>query len=138
MIEAGGCHCGAVRYQIEAEPVFIAVCHCTDCRRNSGAISVGWISVPAKGLSVLQGQTAAYASSPGVDRHFCPACGTGLFYYNEEFLPGLVDIQLTTLDNAAAIEPQMHLQVADCLPWEKGLNSLPRFERYPEALVHYH
>ncbi|MDE2436927.1 MAG: GFA family protein [Sphingomonadales bacterium] len=138
MLEAGGCHCGAVRYRIDAEPVFIGVCHCSDCRRHAGALAVAWISIPAAGLTVTLGKVSPYASSPGVERQFCGTCGTGLFYYNESFLPGLVDIQLITLDNAADIKPQMHLQMADALPWEKDLLHIPKFERYPEALAHYH
>ena len=65
------------------------------------------------------------------ERHFCPDCGTGLFYYNAQFLPGIVDIQSVTLDDTAERAPQAHIQVADSLPWEAALDSLPRFERFP-------
>ena len=135
---AGGCHCGAIRYQVSGDPVFSAVCHCHDCRANSGAVAVAWISFPATALAVIRGRTVEYASSENVQRHFCGTCGTGLFYFNEEFLPGLVDIQLTTFDHAADIPPQMHLQMAEALPWEDQLGLLPRFDRYPQAFTHYH
>src|SRR5262245_25617643 len=32
----GGCHCGAIRYQVEGEAIVHALCHCTDCRRHAG------------------------------------------------------------------------------------------------------
>ena len=42
MTITGGCHCGAIRYQVEGEAIVHALCHCTDCRRHSGAPMVGW------------------------------------------------------------------------------------------------
>jgi hypothetical protein len=32
----GGCSCGAIRYAIPSEPVFMNHCQCRDCQRNSG------------------------------------------------------------------------------------------------------
>jgi hypothetical protein len=130
-VTSGRCHCGAVRYRVDGDQVYSAVCHCEDCRRSSGAVSVGWIAFPATALTVEHGETREYASSENGRRQFCPTCGTGLFYYNEAVLPGLVDIQLTTLEDPASHPPQIHVQTADELPWEAGLGELPRFERYP-------
>lgn len=129
----GGCHCGAVRYRIEGELIYAAVCHCDDCRRSAGAITVGWTAYPVGGLTIEQGETREYASFENGRRHFCPTCGTGLFYYNEASLPGVVDIQLATLDDPENHAPAIHVQTADELPWEAGLADLPRFERYPSA-----
>ena len=128
----GRCHCGKIRYAIESERIYAAVCHCEDCRRSSGAIAVGWSAYPAAGLTVTGGKPREYASSEHGRRQFCGDCGTGLFYYNDEVLPGLVDIQLTTFDDPENHEPQIHVQTGDELPWEAGLGELPRFERYPE------
>ena len=38
----GGCHCGAIRYEVEGAPIHAALCHCTDCRRQAGAPMVSW------------------------------------------------------------------------------------------------
>ena len=43
---SGGCHCGAIRYDIEGEALTHALCHCTDCRRHAGAPMVGWTMYP--------------------------------------------------------------------------------------------
>ena len=128
---SGGCHCGAVRYAIDAEMHHNAVCHCNDCRRSSGAIMVPWAAFPKDALRVESGSPTVYHSSEHGERHFCGQCGTGLFYFNEQVLPGIVDVQAVTLDDAAERAPQVHIQVADSLPWEASLDQLPRFDRYP-------
>lgn len=130
---SGGCHCGAVRYVVEGEMMHHAVCHCVDCRRSAGAPMVAWIAFAAEALTVERGAPAVYNSSEHGRRHFCGACGTGLFYTNDAMLPGIVDIQSVTFDEAEAWPPQAHIQVADSLPWEATLADLPRFDRYPEG-----
>jgi hypothetical protein len=64
-------------------------------------------------------------------RHFCPTCGSGLYYVNEEVLPGLVDIQVATLDDPGALTPQAQIQVAERIGWMKDIAGLHEFERYP-------
>ena len=129
----GGCQCGAVRYEAEGEPLHHALCHCNDCRASAGAPAVAWIAFPEDAVRVTQGTPTTYASSTDGRRRFCPACGTGLFYTNAAVLPGLVDVQSATLDSAAEEAPQVHIQVAERLPWMARLNELPEFERYPSG-----
>lgn len=126
----GGCHCGAIRYEVTGEPAYSALCHCSDCRRASGAPMVGWALFGQADVHVA-GEPARYASSAGVERHFCPACGTGLFYYNAQIFPGQVDIQTATLDDPALFPPAIHVQYAEAAPWMDGAHDLPRFDRYP-------
>ncbi|MFN3945609.1 MAG: GFA family protein [Allosphingosinicella sp.] len=126
----GGCHCGAVRYRIEGEVMHAALCHCGDCRRHAGAPVVGWTMMRREQLS-FSGEVVTYASSEHGRRQFCPRCGTGLFFVNEEALPGLVDVQLATLDDAEALPPQAHIQVAERLGWMKTAGALPEYERFP-------
>lgn len=127
----GGCHCGAIRYRVEGEPVHAALCHCTDCRRHAGAPMVGWTLFPNDRFAMLKGQARVYASSEHGRRHFCADCGTGLFYTSEAVFPGQTDVQAATLDDPGAIEMQEQIQIADRISWMKDLDSLPRFERYP-------
>ena len=64
-------------------------------------------------------------------RSFCPDCGSGLFYRNAAMLPGLVDIQSSTLDQPEALPPTVQVQTAERLGWMKHILELPEFERYP-------
>lgn len=126
----GGCFCGAVRYAMADDTAHVALCHCGDCRRSAGAPMVGWATVPATGLRV-EGELTTFASSELAQRQFCPRCGTGLFYRNETVLPGLVDVQIGTLDDPESLVPQAHIQVAERLGWVECMDALPAFERYP-------
>ncbi len=127
----GYCHCGAIRYEATGAPFYTGLCHCSDCRRHAGAPMVGWTAYPEDGLTLLQGAPKVYASSEHGRRHFCPDCGTGLFYYNAQILPGIVDIQVGTLDHPEEAVPEMHVQVAERLAWMAKAHDLPAFERYP-------
>jgi hypothetical protein len=127
----GGCHCGAIRYEVAGEMLVHALCHCTDCRRHAGAPMVGWAMYPLDTVKVTRGEPKVYASSEHGRRHFCADCGTGLFYINESVMPGIIDIQSATSDDPDAIPATAHIQIADRIKWMERAHELPVFERYP-------
>lgn len=127
----GGCHCGAIRYEVEGEPAHAALCHCTDCRRQAGAPMVSWTLFGNDRFRVMQGEAAIYASSEHGRRHFCAACGTGLFYTNDQIFPNQTDVQSATLDTPEALPPTAQIQVAERIGWMEDLDRLPAFRRYP-------
>lgn len=128
---SGGCRCGAVRYTVKGAPHHVALCHCTDCRKSSGAPMVAWAAFSEEDFAITQGAARTFNSSGTAMRSFCPNCGTGLFYRNAEVLPGLVDIQSATLDDPNALPPAVHIQTAERLHWMTGLDALPAFARFP-------
>ena len=128
---AGGCHCGAVRYAVEGEPMTHALCHCSDCRRHAGAPMVAWTMYPDAAVRDTKGAVRVYVSSEHGRREFCADCGTGLFYRNEENLPGIIDIQSATYDNPDAVPAQAHIQVAERISWMADAHTLPTFDRFP-------
>jgi hypothetical protein len=130
---AGGCHCGEVRYEVQGEPLTHALCHCSDCRRHAGAPMVGWTMYRESALRISKGTPKVYSSSRHGRRHFCGNCGTGLFYYNNEVLPGIVDIQSATYDQPETVPARVHIQVADRIPWMADAHALPHYERFPPS-----
>ncbi|MDA8747333.1 GFA family protein [Litoreibacter sp.] len=77
---SGGCLCGAVRYDIDAELTELGACHCQMCRRWSGGI---YLSVKADESEVtLTGQAdiGTYKSSDWAERGFCKTCGSSVYY----------------------------------------------------------
>ena len=127
---SGGCHCGAVRYEMTAEVAHHALCHCTDCRKASGAPATAWAMAAADQVTIT-GEPVTYASSEHGRRLFCGACGTSLFYTNDVVFPGMIDVQSATLDDPDAIPLQAQIQTAERIGWMTHLGDLPAFERYP-------
>ena len=131
MTHQGGCQCGAVRYEVSGEPQHVALCHCSDCRKSSGAPMVAWAAFTEDQFTLLAGEPKTFNSSGTAMRSFCGDCGSGLIDRNAEFLPGIVDIQSATLDDPNALPPQVHIQTAEQVHWMEGADALPKFERYP-------
>ena len=130
MTTTGKCHCGAISYSTQAEPEHHALCHCTDCRIWSGAPMVGWIAFQDEAVTVT-GQPVTYESSEHGRRDFCGKCGTGLFYRNAAFLPGIVDIHSGTLDDYSGNPPGAEIMVKDRVGWMDGVEALPKFQTFP-------
>ena len=131
MSYAGGCHCGAIRYSLEGEPIHVDLCHCVDCRRNAGAPVMCWAGFNEAQLTLEKGKPKTFNSSGSAMRDFCPDCGTGLFYRNEQLLPGMVEVQSATLDDPEAVAPHQHIQAAERLGWMERAHELPSIERFP-------
>ena len=130
---SGGCQCGGVRYEVTAEkPYRTHVCHCTDCRKQSGsAFSITWI-VPEDSFRLTQGKLKVFASKAQSGRAkrgaFCPDCGSRI-YNTIELRPGLLSIKPGTLDDASGLAPTRHVWVQSKLPWVEIPAGAEVFER---------
>lgn len=114
--EQGGCFCGEVRYSIEPGEYVTAYCHCSMCRRVSGAVSVPWAVVPAANFRYLQGQPKLLQSSKHGQRYFCERCGTHVACVidNEH---SAVDVPIGTLDNAEPFAPSVEVHTDAKVSW---------------------
>ena len=123
---AGGCFCGAVRYEVSGAPRTLCYCHCESCRRVAGSPAVAWGTFARAGFRITRGTLAELHSSPKVLRGFCAGCGSCLTYAHEA-RAGEIDVTLASLDEAAQLAPRMHVWVADKLPWVRIDDGLPQF-----------
>jgi hypothetical protein len=73
---SGGCFCARIRYETAGAPFNETNCHCSICRRTTGAPFVTWFSVPRSQFRFIRGEPARFRSTPKGTRSFCPACGT--------------------------------------------------------------
>lgn len=124
----GGCHCGAIRFEADADAVEDAgFCHCSICRKTSGAPMIAWAFMREQGFRLLQGQPRQYRSSAACERMFCETCGCQLFYRQ----PGVAGtgIHSAILDdpNALKFQPRLHMCVSDRLSWLRLADGLPEF-----------
>jgi hypothetical protein len=124
----GGCFCGAVRYAVTGAPFHSTLCHCTMCRRASGAPAVAWFSVPRTSLRYTHGAPAHYDSSSGKRRGFCATCGTQLTF-EDAASPAELDITTASLDDPESIPPRDHTYTQSRLSWLPLADSLPRYLR---------
>ncbi|MDA1089592.1 MAG: GFA family protein [Proteobacteria bacterium] len=116
MDQAGGCLCGAIRYRVSLAPRAVSHCHCTFCRRASGAAFMTWMTLPSAGFAYTLGAPATYGSSPGIERHFCGQCGTSLVFKAVAH-PEEVDVAAASLDDPTLVDPDDHVWVETMLPW---------------------
>ncbi len=122
----GGCFCGQVRYEADAEPFYETICHCTDCRRIVGAASVAWFTVPRASLHWVRGEPANVRSSAKAVRRFCGTCGTSLSFESDE-TPDEIDVTTASLDDPEAVPPRDHTQAATRLSWVRLADGLPAY-----------
>ena len=128
---SGGCLCGDVRYVVTASPTVVSLCHCRNCRKQSGSYrAVNWI-LPENELSI-DGQLATYLdkgdSGRAVLRQFCPRCGSPVRTLAEA-MPGLVILKAGTLDETAHDLPQRASYIVNAAAWELSALECPQFQR---------
>lgn len=112
----GGCQCGAVRFEARGTPKFVANCHCTDCRKATGAAFSTWVGWADGQVSWSGLERARHQSSRGVLRGFCSACGTPLTYQGENWA-GETHIVIGAFDTPDAFTPAGDVFEADALSW---------------------
>jgi hypothetical protein len=129
----GGCACGAIRYEISAEPVFSNDCQCRDCQRESGTGHGSHLTFPRAGVKV-EGAAKAWdmiADSGNVKtRFFCPACGSPV-YMTFAAMPDIFTIRATSLDNPSRYKPQVVTYSARGYGWDHLDPALPKFDKMP-------
>ena len=123
---AGGCFCGAVRYEADGACSNSMVCHCQSCRRAAAAPVVAWVTFPASGFRFTKGRPKEFRSSARVVRAFCSDCGTPLTYRHDG-RPAELDVTTGSLDDPNAFPPTHHSWLSHDLAWVKFGDGLPSF-----------
>ncbi len=120
---SGGCQCGAVRYVAAMTPKKVHYCHCRMCQRAVGNVFATLVPV-RKDSVTWSGEPAAFRSSSLATRGFCRDCGTPLWfaYDSSEW----ICLTLGSLDEPAAVAPEIHFGVESQVPWLHVQDDLPR------------
>ena len=131
---SGGCLCGGVRFEVSEPLVGAIYCHCTRCRRRTGAaFSVSALTAPGS-FKITQGEELVRAWRPpdGWAKAFCGECGAHLYAADPENRE-LLSVRMGALDEDPGIRPGAHQFVAYAAPWDRlPDDGLPRFdESYP-------
>lgn len=129
----GGCACGAVRYRLTSAPMFVHCCHCQDCQRQTGGAFAVNALIETDRIEVLGAKPVAVSmptdSGRPHDIHRCAVCSTAVWSdYGRR--PALRFVRATTLDDRAALAPDVHIFTRSKLPWVGLPDNVPAFEVY--------
>ncbi|MBO9624019.1 MAG: GFA family protein [Sphingomonas sp.] len=129
----GGCACGAVRYRVDREPIFVNNCHCTLCQRQTGSTSVVNMFFETEAVTQLSGETTRHMvkAGSGGDHAIvrCSACGTAMWSVYPRLGELAVGIRAGTLDDPGAVTPDAAIFTADRMPWVTLPEDIPHFEK---------
>jgi hypothetical protein len=129
----GGCLCGAVRYRATARPVRGVMCHCSKCRKHSGAPALAFVHFPAAGFAWLKAEPKWYRSSQYAERGFCAACGSTVAM-REDVLADRVQICVGSLDEPNRVRIDDHVWAQERVSWFEVEDDLPRFPQTSPAV----
>jgi hypothetical protein len=127
---SGQCLCGAVRYSVIGRCLRVAHCHCSMCRRISGAEAVTWVQYQTSDVHFYGTAPQSYDSSAGARRGFCACCGSALTYRARNNSLTLW-LTLGSHDQPQLLRAGEHSYFADGLGRFGAADELPK---YPGAL----
>ncbi len=105
----GHCLCGNIHFETEATPQSASMCHCGQCRRQSGGI---WSSAHVKDTDLtITGEVSWFAASEKAKRGFCAKCGSFLFWKAPD--EDTISFALGAVSNPTGVTLQKHIFVAD-------------------------
>jgi hypothetical protein len=131
----GVCACGAVRYRLASDPLFVHCCHCRNCQRQTGSAFVINLLIEADRVELLAGAPQAVdvpRDDGRVQRiHRCPQCQVALF--SEYGRPEVLFVRVGTLDDPSAITPDVHIYARSKVEWVSLPEGVPVFEEFYDA-----
>jgi hypothetical protein len=128
----GGCACGAVRYRLTSEPLFVHCCHCLNCQRQTGSAFVINLLIEADRVELLSGapQPVDVPRDDGSKQRIyrCPACQVAV--YSDYGRAEVLFVRGGTLDEPSSVTPDVHIFTKSKLGWVALPESVPAFEIY--------
>ena len=133
-VHSGGCGCGAVRFEIAVDPIFVNNCHCGLCQKQTGSTSVVNAFFETDALTVISGETVRHLFAAGSGGEHvvvrCAACGTALWSHYPRVGAFGLGVRVGTLDDPGAVRPDAVVWAANRMPWVTLPEGIPVFEAY--------
>jgi hypothetical protein len=128
----GGCHCGFITYQGEADPEKVAVCHCTDCQRLSGSAFRTVVPVDSQTFR-MSGQPTIYVktaeSGNKREQSFCPRCGSPIYSAPPGAGPRMLFIRVGTINQRDQFIPKTQVWARSRQRWMDELAGVRKVEK---------
>jgi hypothetical protein len=117
----GGCLCGNVRYEVTNSPLWVGVCHCINCQKQSGSsfsLVAAFCRDDVTVTGVLKTFVDVAASANEVWRKFCPDCGSPVLTDNAAAVEdNVIFVKAGTMDNTDGLAPTMHFWTKSKQEW---------------------
>lgn len=130
----GGCACRALSYRLLSAPLIVHACHCTQCRRLTGAAFAVNALIESDRLEVLAGEARPVpvlgASGKPQSIFRCPACQIALWSHYPGGGTKLAFVRVGTLDEPERLPPDIHIYTSTRLPWlqlPEGARAVPEY-----------
>lgn len=118
----GACLCGAVSFEVSEGAQGFSVCHCSQCRKQSGHV---WASGYASATNIaITGEVRWFEATPAAKRGFCPRCGSSLFWKAHD--EHTMSFALGAIDNPTGVKLEKHIFVADKGDYYEIADGLPQ------------
>ena len=131
----GSCLCKAVKYRITGEPAGFQYCHCSRCRKFTGAAHAANVFVSKDSFAWLKGEDSIgnfrLEADPPFATAFCKTCGSSLPNLSTAHEIWIVPAGL--LDSDPGIKPARSIFWDSRAPWYEHVNDLPRHAEWPDA-----
>ena len=132
------CHCGALVLECEGEPRKVSMCHCLLCQRRTGSAFGVAVFYERAQVKLTHGTPQVFArdSASGfpVAFHFCPGCGSNV-WWEPARLPGLVGVALGAFADPAFAAPEQAVFMRDKHHWLELPHQMAAFECNPPPPV---
>ncbi|RNF82225.1 GFA family protein [Montanilutibacter psychrotolerans] len=90
------CSCGRLSARVRGEPVRNSICHCLACQQRTGSVFAAQVRFPAEAVTI-HGQSKEHVrtgdSGSTARFHFCPECGSTVFYQLDA-APGFIVVPI--------------------------------------------
>lgn len=126
-----GCLCGAVRIELEGEPLRVRTCMCRDCQyfgAGIGTVNAAYARADVRTTGDVHWYESVADSGNTVRRGFCPACGTPLFTSSSGH-PDFLGVRVGTFEEPGSVTPSETIWTDSAPGWACIADDLPTSPR---------
>ncbi len=120
MTREAKCHCGRLTLLCSGEPVKVSLCHCLDCQKRTGSLFSVAAFFARDRTAEISGTSELYrrnsASGFSVTFHFCPHCGSTV-WWEPERMPHLAGVAVGAFADPSFSMPEQAVWAAEAHPW---------------------
>lgn len=140
-IHDGGCPCGATRYRIESDPLFVHCCHCTECQQQTGSAFAVNAMIEGDRVTMLAGQVVENriitgSSNPLIECR-CTECRTVLWMHYASAGRRIAFVRAGTLNEPGRCPPDIHIYTRSKQDWIVLSDTAPAKRGYYDRAAYW-